>query len=66
MTLKDLASILPGYAILHVHADNNGLRVSAGEVVNSKDLLEATVIKAIPLESCSLEVIIDLKGTPGN
>lgn len=61
MTLKQLASILPGYVTLYIHSDNQGLRIPAGMVKNHKDLSEATVTRAIPMESYSMEVSIEQK-----
>lgn len=64
MTLKELADVLPGYVVLHIHADSKGVRASAGEIKNHKDLCEAIVTKAIPLEAYTMEVVIEPQKTP--
>lgn len=59
MTLENLVNILPGFVTLYIHGDAKGIKASAGEVRLHKDLSQAVVKKAIPLEAYAMEVILE-------
>lgn len=61
MTLKELASILPGYVNLLFHTDSEGWNMSAGVVANKEDLPEAYVVQAIPIAPYTMDVSITIK-----
>lgn len=59
MTLRELTRILPGYTVLYIHAEDKGVRISAGEISSHPDLSGAIIKEAIPLTAYSMEVTIE-------
>lgn len=61
MTLKQLATLLPGYVTLYVHSDTEGWTCSVGAVLCMDDLNKAVVVRAIPLAPYTMEIYIEFK-----
>lgn len=58
MTLKQLADILPGYVLLHIHTKQEGWTMSAGMVAAGEMPAEAYIISANPIAPYTMEVSI--------
>lgn len=61
MTLKRLATLLPGSTTLMLILDTLSWGVTAAEVAGDKNLSEALVVSAAPLGAFFMEVSIKLK-----
>lgn len=61
MTLKDLASVLPGYVVMCFHTEDKAWNMTAGTVAAHEELSTAEVITAVPIQPYVVEVSIKLE-----
>lgn len=62
MTLKDLASVIPGYVTLYVHTRSECWRGSPAEsYALGEHPAGATVVNATPLAPYTMEVSVEFK-----
>ena len=61
MTLKELASVLPGFVTLLIHTSDKSWNIPAGWVTTLPDLQGAVVVQAQPLAAYTMEVSINIK-----